>query len=310
MFIPHIPEYFPSRLGAAIALGARRIVVRRWKGTGMARLLSRAAAVAFVSWLGAGAPVHAQSYTWTGLYAGATVGGGWAHLNSNTTATCPPGGYFCNPANPTNSFGISNAVSSTSGQLSTLNGSSEWSTFTGSGALGFNYQFRDWVFGIEGDGGYLHLHGTKSFSAKYLAANPPVGAAKADTFTVSQSFDSDWLVTLRGRLAYAVIPAMLVYAHGGLAVTNFNVQNSFSDYLGAAEAATANNRFGWTAGAGAEVALTRNWALKAEYLYVDMGTANATGVVVNPAFPGATNGLTTSSVLTTHIMRAGIDYRF
>jgi outer membrane immunogenic protein len=264
----------------------------------MARLLSRVVAVAFVSVFGAGAEVHAQSYEWTGLYGGVTLGGSVYHLGSTTSASCPAGGYFCTPASTANASSIA----------STASGSSSGSAFIGSGAVGFNWQYGDLIFGPEADAGYFNLHGTRQFSAKYLAAvpAPPVGGAKSYLFT--QEFSTDWLITARGRVGYTVIPAVIVYVTAGLAATDFTVQNAFSDASGASESASVTNHIGWTAGAGTEVALTQNWSLKAEYLFLDLGSLSVTGTVTNPA--GLSNGLTTASAVQTHILRAGFNYRF
>jgi opacity protein-like surface antigen len=58
--------------------------------------------------------------------------------------------------------------------------------------------------------------------------------------------------------------------------------------------------FTYTAGAGAETALWSRWTAKVEYLYV--GTPNHI-----PVPPGTTN--ITGSV-TSHLVRAGLNYRF
>jgi outer membrane immunogenic protein len=259
----------------------------------MARLLSRVVAVAFVSILGAGAEVHAQSYEWMGLYGGVTLGGSVYHLSSTTSASCPPGGYFCTPASPLNANSIA----------STATMPSSGSAFIGSGEVGFNWQYGEWVFGPEADAGYFNLHGTRQFKGAYTV---PVGGTRS--YLVGEQFSTDWLITARGRVGYTVIPAVIVYVTAGLAATDFTVQNSFSDASGANESASVTNHIGWTAGAGTEVALTQNWSLKAEYLFLDLGSQSVTGTVTNPA--GLSNGLTTSSAVQTHILRAGFNYRF
>jgi len=250
--------------------------------------------VAFVSVLGAGAEVHAQSYEWTGIYGGVTLGGSVYHLSSTTSASCPPGGYFCTPASPLNASSIASTVSLPS----------SGSAFIGSGEVGYNWQYGDLIFGPEADAGYFNLHGTRQFSTKYLAAVP--GGTKS--YLAGEEFSTDWLITARGRVGYTVIPAVIVYVTAGLAATDFTVQNSFSDASGANESASVTSHIGWTAGAGTEVALTRNWSLKAEYLFLDLGSLSVTGTVTNPA--GLSNGLTTASAVQAHILRAGFNYRF
>ena len=66
-------------------------------------------------------------------------------------------------------------------------------------------------------------------------------------------------------------------------------------------------RAGWTVGAGAEYAFTRNLSLKAEYLYVDLGSDNVSWS--DPVlFPGA--ALTYNYRHTDHIVRAGLNWKF
>ena len=58
--------------------------------------------------------------------------------------------------------------------------------------------------------------------------------------------------------------------------------------------------FTWTVGGGYEAALWGNWTGKLEYLYI--GTPNHV-----PVPPGTTS---ISGTLTSHIVRAGLNYRF
>ena len=66
----------------------------------------------------------------------------------------------------------------------------------------------------------------------------------------------------------------------------------------------ADQRSGWTAGAGIEVALAPRWSARLEYLHVDLGSMSA-------AFTAAgvpTVMLTASQQM--DLVRAGINYRF
>jgi len=65
---------------------------------------------------------------------------------------------------------------------------------------------------------------------------------------------------------------------------------------------------GWTAGAGGEYALSRNWTLRAEYLYVNLGRNSFPEVVVAP---GPVDSFTASFNPTAfHVVRGAVNYRF
>ena len=76
------------------------------------------------------------------------------------------------------------------------------------------------------------------------------------------------------------------------------------------------SKFGWTVGAGVETRLGGGWSAKAEYLYVDLGDVTESfAIPINPAFgPGFNNGgaasVTTTSHVTDHIVRVGLNYKF
>jgi outer membrane immunogenic protein len=140
----------------------------------------------------------------------------------------------------------------------------------------------------------------------------------AGTYTSTATTSTDWLFTFRGRLGWTVTPTALLYATGGLAVTDLKVGNFYVDQFtgatGSVTGASSNNvsKLGWTAGAGIEWALIRNWTAKVEYLYVNFGSINTTLLTTLSGAPGATvpNQMATSANLYANIVRAGINYRF
>jgi outer membrane immunogenic protein len=146
------------------------------------------------------------------------------------------------------------------------------------GTLGYNYQIGSAVLGIEGDGDWTDISGSGA------NAGCPLGC------TTSNS----WLATVRGRLGYAA-DRFLPYITGGAAFGN--IKASTPGFPGG----SATNA-GWTAGAGIEYAISRNWSLKAEYLYVDLGHFDC--------------GLSCSLIAPDHvsfnanIVRGGINFRF
>lgn len=161
---------------------------------------------------------------------------------------------------------------------STAFGSTSFDTSGGlvGGTLGYNIQTGPWVWGLEGDIDWTNLGGS---------ASPAVCAGC--------SIKNSWLGTVRGRLGYAV-DRFMPYITGGLAVGDLKL--SVPGFAG-----TNTTRTGWTIGGGAELALGGNWTAKAEYLYVDLGSASCSA---------AECGIPGTASFRTNIVRAGLNYRF
>jgi high affinity Mn2+ porin len=108
----------------------------------------------------------------------------------------------------------------------------------------------------------------------------------------------DYLATARGRLGYAA-GNWLPYVTGGLAWAHSHVDlNDANDSIFAAR---ARSHVGWTAGAGVETALDRNWSVKLEYDYIDLAQrtyaladVNLPNVAVDPKV---------------HTVKLGLNYR-
>jgi outer membrane immunogenic protein len=147
--------------------------------------------------------------------------------------------------------------------------------------LGVNFQTDNLVFGIEGDAAWSGIGGSVP------CTNP--------AFTCTT--DVDWLATLRGRAGIAAGEA-LFYLTAGLAVGQVT-----SDSAPFTPGVTfSNTQVGWTAGAGAELAVTEDMSLKAEYLYVDLGSATDDTSVL-----GA--GITTVAAAF-HTVKVGLNWHF
>ncbi len=194
------------------------------------------------------APVPVPVFSWTGIYIG--VNGGYSFGTSNWS---PPGFI------PTGNF-------DTSGYLF-------------GGTLGGNYQWGQFVLGIEGDGDWTNLSGSVTCTGGY-----------------SCTTSSEWLATVRGRVGYA-FDRVLVYGTAGGAAGDIRANNSFTG------GTDTNTEYGWTAGAGVEFAFTPNLTGKVEYLYVDL--ANGACSASCPGFSGPV-----AVSLTENVVRAGINYKF
>jgi outer membrane immunogenic protein len=142
------------------------------------------------------------------------------------------------------------------------------------GVLGVNYQAGQTVIGLEADLNWTDLSGSA-----------------ACTVGICQTTNS-WLGTVRGRLGYAV-DRFMPYVTGGVA---FGDVEANVPGVGTA----SDTRVGWTAGVGAEYALSEKMSWKTEYLYVDLGKFNCGAACAGPA----------NVDFKAHIVRTGLNLRF
>jgi len=232
--------------------------------------------------------------TWTGCYVGANLG--WVGGDDNLfTHPGPPSAFFGQNFNPS-----PNAHSYTPHD----------SGVTGGGQIGCNYQTGSWVFGVEGDINASSLR-ERSFATypDIIQTLPAATTWSAHTEAVSK--DMDWYSTIRGRLGFAVTPAWMIYATGGVAFAHFNTALDYASLTAGFHLVGANSttRTGWAAGAGTEWMFSPNWSVKAEYLFLDFGT---TGLVAPniAGGPGDPRTWIMDTRLREHIARVGINYKF
>ncbi len=165
------------------------------------------------------------------------------------------------------------------------------------GTLGYNWQRDRWVYGLEGDLDYSSIKGSTSGSGLTV---PPCGALSSFG---NCDVKLQWLGTARARVGVAW-DRLLPYVTGGVAVGSLkssegDLQSTFLTGSG------TMTRVGWTAGAGIEARIDKGWSSKFEYLYVDLGSGN--NFTENSPLGGT---LTESVSFKTHILRAGMNYRF
>lgn len=176
----------------------------------------------------------------------------------------------------------------------------------GGAQLGYNFQFGQWVLGLETDFQWSGIKG----SASQTLTTTPLGLPI--TLTGNTNTELNWFGTLRPRLGFLVSDRALFYATGGLAYGEVTHASSAAlttgfNFNAAAAGSQKDTQVGWTIGGGVEYALLPNVRLKAEYLYVDLGnigTTYSTNI-------GATNvGFTSNVDLTYHVVRGGINFAF
>ncbi|HEX6000708.1 MAG TPA: outer membrane beta-barrel protein [Hyphomicrobiaceae bacterium] len=248
-------------------------------------------------------PAAADEPRWTGFYVGGHAGYGWADWDGRyaTTAGCGGPCPVFDPANPVPGYNIGMA-----NPFQTLSGDG----WLGGGQIGFNLQNGAWVFGLEADvsGGELEASGGRATDEAY---NASIWDKK-----VAMSLDS--FGTVRARLGYAN-GSVMPYLTGGLAWGNTSgdlavtyTPNGYKDAnakaAGTSFASADESHLGWTVGGGVEWKLGGGFSVKAEYLYVDLGSADY-------AFKGETYtgaAFDTDSFpadLTFHTVRLGLNYK-
>jgi outer membrane immunogenic protein len=201
-------------------------------------------------------------YDWTGFYIGAN--GGWGE-SRNCWGFIPVGGVF-----------IADGCNSRSGGVV-------------GGQLGYRWQTGQFVFGIEGQGDWANLRGSR------VSLLDP-------TFTLQTKTDGIGLIT--GQLGYAWNAALL-YVKGGAAVTG-NQYNILTTIAGLNVASASSTRWGATVGAGFEYGFAPNWSAGLEYDHLFMGNSNNSFSGLTPVGAAALNRVSQDVDMVT----VRVNYRF
>jgi opacity protein-like surface antigen/outer membrane protease len=230
------------------------------------------------------APPALPIWSWTGFYVGGHVGGG----RGRSSIADPYG------------VAIFGDHVGTPGPLAGVQ-------------AGFNYQSGVAVIGAEADLSFADMDGTNScfaVGAHFYSANCHAHTRRLGTVAV--------------RLGWAVAPQTLLYGKAGAAwmrehvdmLVNVNPTGlnfaSGADYV----------QWGWTAGAGAEYALTPAWSVKLEYDYLRFGSHDvatpAAAVGNSVCTPGGcfvfldiagTTGAPAGISKNIHLLKLGLNYR-
>jgi outer membrane immunogenic protein len=192
------------------------------------------------------APIMAPvAFSWTGCYIGGHAGGAWSHLNMTDVAGAAAFGT------PGQTFSVTDTG------------------FFGGGQAGCNYQTGQFVFGIEGDLGWMGVRGS--------ALDP--GTTSGITVGINDGLYGD--VTGRAGVAF---DQFLLYGKGGWAF--FNGKETFSTTSPAFISNTDTGTFsGWVAGAGIEYHIWSNWSAKVEYLHYGFGSQTFNVLATGGTFP-------------------------
>ena len=270
--------------------------------------------------LPAKAPIVAvKPWSWTGCYLGANAGGARAH---NVADLSPSGSYLnaVGPFPPPNTGGTGDFAA----DISALSNSYDM-TNTGweaGGQLGCNGQWGAVVVGLEGDWQWTHL-GTSADAAH--AAFPNVGnplftdPAHTEHVDVTQR----WFATARARAGFTPWERVLVYATGGIAWANYQstiavnfatvplgfLSQPFNGAMHGGSATTT--QVGPVVGGGVEWAITNNWTVKAEYLYMRFDGFAYNSPLTAAALPFAPGySWNTNITPREQVVRVGVNYLF
>ncbi len=174
---------------------------------------------------------------------------------------------------------------------------------------GVNYDLGNFVLGLESD-----FVWTGADWDHYKRTGDGSGSVAWDT-----SHDMNWLTTARLRAGMKLGDSgnWLVYGTGGLAAAEIDSSIDVLTEVGTpnevqtASGKSTNTHVGWTAGLGAEYAISSNFTVKGEWLYTDLGNASyhysgeKQGPLSGPYYTDKT-----PSDITMHTLRLGINYKF
>jgi outer membrane immunogenic protein len=211
-------------------------------------------------------PPPIPAFSWTGLYIGANGGCGASRQTINNFNTADGGADF---------FG---------------DFTSDGGGCFGGGQVGYNYQFANWVIGVEADGSWGSIKGQ--------------GVLLEDGGTEASPFHTNVtsLGTVRGRIGYAFnfgsTPILPYFTAGwGWARNQVSVFTPFTS--------DTQTPGGLAIGGGVEFALSQNWSFKAEYMYFDLGSKNYN--VTFDGDPGVAPGANLDLKIQT--VKAGLNYK-
>jgi len=152
--------------------------------------------------------------TWTGWYVGANAGVAWGNSDLSSNFYCTGPTNTC----PWNTSSVPRFAAFGAG----ASGSPTDHGFTGGAQAGYNWQTGQTVSGIEVDFNAFDLNPSVATTANIPGSTVLVYSSRGEAST-------NWILTLRGRLGWTISPAWLVYATGGLALTDLEIANSYQD---------------------------------------------------------------------------------
>jgi high affinity Mn2+ porin len=186
--------------------------------------------------------------SWAGFYAGVNFGGGFP---MNVGERIQAGSGF------------------TSSAYDLYPPSRERSGVTFGAQAGYGWQFGSWVVGLGTDFNFFDGRGGMSGIFPASPAYWPLGAR---SYALSYATPANYFASLKARFGYA-FDRMLVYATGGVAAggargpAKLLINSGMpEDYFTAGT--SQSSRMKYILGAGLEYAVTNDWSLRLEYLFL------------------------------------------
>ena len=235
------------------------------------------------------APAYvAPAWSWSGFYVGVNAGWGRGEPTGDRGAFSPGG------------IALAVADGRIPGTLDVKPGGA-----IGGGQIGVNWQTGVVVFGLEAD---IQASGIRE-ERNFTIAGPGGGPLPAQ---ITAAERIRWFGTARARLGVTPAERALLYVTGGFAYgsveSNARIAFPFpgGGFDGDFSGGRSGTKTGWTAGGGFEYAWDNSWSVKAEYLYIDLGSDSFR--LIDPV--STTDFVDYRFHHRDHIVRAGINYRF
>ena len=204
---------------------------------------------------------HVPAFSWTGFYVGVNVGYAWGQYDNTGL----------------NGEGFD-------GEVDALNYKAD-GVLVG-GQIGHNWQRGNLLYGVEGEIGRLGAEGDQVVRDE----------GSDDTSFSDTKFGAYGVVA--ARLGFAS-DRTLLYVKGGLALASVDTN---AGNTGDENDATRLDEtlIGYAIGGGVEYALSQNWAIKTEYLYMNFGDEKSSNA----------EGDTYTHEVGLHTAKIGVNYKF
>jgi outer membrane immunogenic protein len=244
-------------------------------------------AAALTGGIGSGALAQTGSgVDWSGFYAGGLIGA----TNSSSEVSMLAG--TLKYLNTTDANQIARSGTDRLGQ----------SNASGGLFVGYGKQFENVFVAVEASANSL------SFNKEHVTTET-YESVPGTQMTRRKAVSADWMAGLRVRLGWAQ-RNWLPYVTAGVAATRLQLNSTFSDnaFTGYSHASTSSWVTGTSLGFGSEYALTKNWAVRGEYLYTKFDSVSTESEVTSTNNPGGT--LLHKATLDNQSLYFGATYRF